>query len=528
MPAGFKAKADALLAQSYQADGPGAAVVISEHGKIVYQGTSGMADIAAKRPITPATVFRIGSITKQFSAAVVLQLVAEGKIKLDDPLARYLPDYPNASAITVRQLLNHTSGIQSYTGIPGWMVEEKTNKPYTTAQLIAEFKDQPAPSKPGEKWDYNNSGYVLVGALIEAVTGHKWSDEVEARIARPLRLASLADGVEETRIAGMAAGYSQGEKGVEPSRKIHMSVPAAAGALVANAADLARWANALHHGKVVPAALYAQMIAPTKMPDGKIEPYGFGIAPGTLRGVDTIGHSGGIFGFASDSLYVPASDTFIAILTNSDSGPASHAIVMRKLAAMAIGKPFAELPTVAYTPEAVKPYLGVYKFESGVRTIAMVDGKLMIRRNDNPPAELFAAGGDRFHYGPNELSWFEMRRDAAGKPVMAFHGAGDDAVNLGAWSGPPPAEVAAFAVPAALLASYAGNYTTPIGKAAVAVSGATLTIELNGPPVALKPVGPADFTAERLGAKIHFATTGDKVTGFEILQGGRTLPGTRD
>ena len=165
LPAGFKAKADALLAQSYQADGPGAAVVISEHGKIVYQGTRGMADIAAKRPITPATVFRIGSITKQFSAAVVLQLVDEGKIKLDDPLARYLPDYPNASAITVRQLLNHTSGIQSYTGIPGWMVEGKTNKPYTTAQLIAEFEDQPAPSKPGEKWDYNNSGYVLVGAL---------------------------------------------------------------------------------------------------------------------------------------------------------------------------------------------------------------------------------------------------------------------------------------------------------------------------------------------------------------------------
>jgi CubicO group peptidase (beta-lactamase class C family) len=528
LPAGFKAKADALLAQNYPADGPGASVVISEHGKIVYQGVRGLADVAAKRPITPATVFRIGSITKQFSSAVVLQLAAEGKLKLDDPLSKYLPTYPHGEAITVRQLLNHTSGIQSYTGMPGWMVEANTNKAYTTAQLIDVFKDQPAPSKPGEKWDYNNSGYVLVGALIEAVTGHKWSDEVEARIARPLRLASLDDGVKEASIRTMADGYTQGEKGVELARKIHMSVPGAAGALVANAADLARWGMALHHGKIVPAAYYAQMIAPTKMPDGKVEPYGFGIGPGKMRGLDTLGHSGGIFGFASDSMYVPANDTFIAILTNSDSGPASQGIVMRKLAAMAIGKPFVELPTVAYTAKSVEPYLGVYKFESGVRTIALRDGKLTVQRNDNPPAELFAAGAERFHYGPNELSWFEMRRDAAGKPVMAFRGGGEDVVTLGTWSGPPPAEVAAFPVPADLLASYAGNYTTPIGKAAVAVSGTSLTIALNGPALPVKPVGPADFTAENIGAKIHFLTDGGKVTGFEILQGGRTLPAKRD
>jgi CubicO group peptidase (beta-lactamase class C family) len=528
LPAGFKAKADALLAQSYGANGPGASVVISEHGRIVYQGVRGMADVAAKRPITPSTVFRIGSITKQFSSAVVLQLAAEGKIKLDDPLSKYLPAYPNGSAITVRQLLNHTSGIQSYTGIPGWMVEANTNKAYTTEQLIGVFKDQPAPSKPGEKWDYNNSGYVLVGALIEAVTGNKWSDEVEARIARPLRLASLDDGVKEASIKAMAGGYTQGETGVEPARKIHMSVPGAAGALVANAADLARWGMALHHGKVVPASYYAQMIAPTTMPDGKVEPYGFGIGPGKLRGLDTLGHSGGIFGFASDSLYVPSSDTFIAILTNSDNAPASHAIVMRKLAAMAIGKPYVALPTVAYTPEAVKPYLGVYKFETGERTIALRDGKLTIWRNDNPPAELFAGGGNRFHYGPNELSWLEIRKDSAGKAVMAFHGGGEDVATLGSWSGPPPAEVAAFPVPAALLASYAGNYSTPIGKAAVAVAGTSLTIALNGPALPVKPVGPADFTAENIGAKIHFLTDSGKVTGFEILQGGRTLPAKRD
>ena len=528
LPAGFKAKADALMAQSYSASGPGASVVISEGGKIVYRGQRGLADIAAKRPVTAATVFRIGSITKQFSAAVVLQLAAEGKLKLSDPLSKYLPNYPNAAAITVEQLLNHTSGIQTYTAIPGWMAANMS-KAFTTEQLIAEFKDQPAPSKPGEKFNYNNSGYVLVGALIEAVTGNRWSDEVRTRIAKPLGLATLDDGIRESAAKAMAKGYSTGEKGPELARAIHMSVPGAAGALIADAGDLATWGHALHHGKIVPAPYYAQMVAPTKLPDGSVEQYGFGITPESFRGGPAIGHGGGIPGFASDSLYVPDRDLFIAILTNSDSADVSQGMVMRKLAALAIDKPFVELPTVPYTAKAVEPYLGVYKFDGGVRTVSMQEGKLSVQRDEGRVSEVFAAGNNRFHYGTDDLSWFEMRRDAAGKPVMAFHRNGDDAVNLGTWTGPVPVEAAAFAVSAPLLASYAGTYSTPIGKATVALAGESLTVQIAGqPPFALKAVGPADFTVAKVGAKVRFVSAAGKISGLEILQGGRTLPGTRD
>ena len=522
-------RADPLMAQSYAASGPGASVVISEGGKIVYQGQRGLADIATERTITPATVFRIGSITKQFSSAVVLQLAAEGKLKLSDPLSKYLPYYPNAAAITVQQLLNHTSGIESYTGIPGWMVEANTNKAYTTEQLIAEFKDQPAPSKPGAAFAYNNSGYVLVGALIEAVTGNRWSDEVKVRIGKPLGMTTLDDGIREVSAKTMAKGYTVGERGIAAAQKIHMSVPGAAGALIAKASDLAIWGNALHHGKIVPAAYYAQMIAPTKLPDGSVEQYGYGITAETFRGGSAIGHGGGIFGFASDSLYVPASDLFIAILTNSDIAKVSQGTVMRKLAALAIGKPFAVLPNVAYAAKSVEPFLGVYDFDGRERTIQMHEGKLAVRRGAGPITEVFAAGQDRFHYGADDLNWFEMRRDAAGKPVMAFHRNGDDAVTLGTRTGPVPVEADAFAVPAALLASYAGTYSTPIGKAKVAVAGDTITVQLAGqPPFPLKAVGPADFTVAAVGAKIRFVSVAGKVTAMEILQGGRTLPGTRD
>ena len=271
------------------------------------------------------------------------------------------------------------------------------------------------------------------------------------------------------------------------------------------------------------------MIAPTKLPNGSIEQYGFGITQEVFRDGVAIGHGGGIFGFASDSLYIPASDLFIAILTNSDSADVSQSTVMRKLAAMAIGKPFAALPKVSYTSAAVEPFLGVYKFDTAERTILMKDGMLRVRRGDGPAEEVFAAGQNRFHYGANELSWFEMRRNAAGKPEMAFHRNGVDAITLGSWTGPVPIEAAAFAVPATLLASYAGAYSTPIGKAQVEVVGNTITLRLAGQPTfPLNPVGLANFTVDAVGAKVRFVSVAGKVTALEILQGGRTLPGTRD
>ena len=141
LPADFKAKADQLLKKSFAADQPGAAVIVTDDGKVVYRAGQGLADVEAKKPITPQTVFRIGSITKQFSAAIMLQLVAEGKVSLDDRLSKYFPDFPKPGAdATIAQLLNHTVGVQSYTGIPGWMVEKNTARAYTTEQMIAEFR----------------------------------------------------------------------------------------------------------------------------------------------------------------------------------------------------------------------------------------------------------------------------------------------------------------------------------------------------------------------------------------------------
>lgn len=511
--AGFKAKADALLARSYDSGGPGVSVVISERGKIVYQGTRGLADIAARRPVTSATVFRMGSITKQFASAVVLQLAAEGKLKLSDPLSKFVPHYPGGEAITVKQLLNHTSGIQSYTNVPGWMGNEaNTNRTYTTAQMIALFKDLPAPSKPGVDWSYNNSGYILVGAAIEAVEHKPWHQVVAERIVRPLGLSSIRYGVGEDKVAGMAKGYTDGDSGPIPARLIHMSVPGAAGALIGTPADLAKWGNALHHGKVVPAAYYQQMIAPTTMPDGTTAPYGFALEPGTLRGQPSIGHSGGIFGFSTGSMYIPSDDLFVAVFANSDQPQSSSESMLRRLAAMVMGKPFDTFTEAKVDPAAVKPLLGVYRFADAQRAFFERDGKLFTRRDEGPESQVFATTGNRFFYGGDELSWFAIARGEDGKLVYQRHANGEDAVEPGTWVGPIPAVAAEVSVPAAILASYAGSYSSPMGKIIVADAGGKLTVQLAGQPaLPLKAVAADQFEVAVVGAKVKFVGDGGKI-----------------
>jgi CubicO group peptidase (beta-lactamase class C family) len=531
IPADFKAKADAFLASAYPADGPGASIVVSDHGKIVYAATRGLADIEKKTPITPETVFRIGSITKQFSAAVLLQLVAEGRVALDDPLSKFFPDYPGAAGITVRHLLTHTSGIASYTALPGFMASEaNTNRAYTTEQLMALVRDVPAEAKPGAEHSYNNSGYILVGALIEKITGKPWHVAVEERIAAPLGLSTIRYGVGEATVPRMATGYSEDDGKIAPSRKIHMSVPGAAGALLGTPSDLARWANALHHGKVVPASLYAQMISATKMPDGSFVPYGFGMQVKSLRGSPAIGHGGGIFGFSTNSVYLPEQDLFVAVYTNSDSPKTSPGFAMQKLAALAIGKPFPDFKPVAFDAKAAAPFLGEYRFAKMSRILALEDGKLAYRRPDGPTSELIPVGDGRYSFGEQTLTWLELKRDAKGARLLKVYPDGESEDDIGVWSGPVPPEAAAVAIPQETLARYAGHYTAPVGKVVIAAAAAGgLTIQLSGQPaLALKAIAADRFEVQRVGAKVRFVESAGKVTGLEIEQGGRKLPATRD
>ena len=529
VPADFKAKADALLKKSFPDAGPGAAVIVTDDGKIVYEAGQGLADVASKKPITPQSVFRIGSITKQFSAAIMLQLVAEGKVSLDDKLSKYFPEYPKPGAdATIAQILNHTVGIQSYTDIPGWMVEAKTSRAYTTEEMIAEFRDLPAPSKPGEKWDYNNSGYVMVGAVIEKVSGKPWHVNVEQRIAKPLGLKTIRYGVLEAETPNMAKGYTLKEDKVADAQKIHMSVPHAAGALIGSVEDLAKWDAALHHGKIVRPDLYAKMIAPTVMPDGSTEDYGFGLQPREVRSRKAVGHGGGIFGFSTDSVYLPKEDVFVAVFTNSDSPAASPGMVMLQLAAMAIDDPFPSFEKAALDAKSVEPWVGLYKVKDGERRVFLKDGKLITQRTGGGELEAFAAGGGKYFY-ENSLTWFELKRDAAGTPIVAMYQQGAVNPEVSPRAGDIPAELPVADVPRATLESYAGNYQAPMGMLIVAVpADGPMTVKLGGQPaIPVLAVTQTEFRTVGVDARVEFKVEGGKVTGAVLKQRGRELPAKR-
>lgn len=529
LPTDFKARADALLQKSYPADGPGAAVIVTDDGKTVYMAGQGLANVEAKTPITPDTIFRIGSITKQFSAAILLQLVAEGKVSLDDKLSKFMPDFPKPGAdATIAQLLNHTVGVQSYTNIPGWMIEAKTNRAYSTEQMLAEFKDLPAPSKPGEKFAYNNSGYVLVGAVIEKITGKPWHVNVDERIANPLGLTTIRYGEYEADTPNMAHGYTEREGKVTEAQKIHMSVPHAAGALIGSVEDLAKWNAALHHGKVIPAELYAKMIAPTTLPDGSTENYGYGIAPRELRSRKAVGHGGGIFGFSTDSIYVPKDDVFVAVFANSDDPKTDPGMVMMQLAAMAVDDPFPTFEKAALDAKAVEPWVGLYKVKDGERRIFVRDGKLYTQRTGGSELEAFSGGGGKYFY-ENSLTWFEFKRDKAGTPVIAMYQQGAATAEEAARAGDIPPEPKAVEVPRATLESYAGNYSVGAGLLVVALPAeGPMTAKLGGQQaIPLVALSQSEFRTVGVDAKLEFLVEGGKVIAAVLKQNGREMKAPR-
>jgi D-alanyl-D-alanine carboxypeptidase len=307
----------------------------------------GKADLELDVPATAASVYRIGSVTKQFTSAAVMQLVEKGALRLDDSIAAYLPSLPAAwRPVTVRQLLNHTSGIPSYTGLgPAWA--RRWGEEMSPDTIVALTAAVPMKFAPGTKWEYDNTGYVLLGMLIEKAAGRPWATDLEERFFKPLGLADTRNCMVRPLVPRRARGYEPDGTGWKNAAFLEMSQPYAAGALCSTVGDLARWNRALHTGKVVSAASYAMMTTPAGAATERR--YGFGLGRDTLGGRPVISHGGGIHGFITDNVWVPSAELSITVLTNS--GAAIRAPRLRRqLALAALGLPLDQPPKA--TPAA--------------------------------------------------------------------------------------------------------------------------------------------------------------------------------
>jgi CubicO group peptidase (beta-lactamase class C family) len=333
------------LAKAFLADGssPSVAIGLVRGRDTVVMRAWGKADLENDVDATAASVYRIGSVTKQFTAAAVMQLVEQGKVKLDDSIGTYLPTLPAAwRPAKVRYFLNHTSGVPSYTEIGLSWVRRwgEIMSPDTIVALTARDTMWYA---PGTAWHYNNTGYVVLGMLIEKITGKKWGDDLVERFAKPLGLAHTLNCLAVPLIPHRARGYDKTAAGWDNTSYLEMSQPHAAGAMCSTIGDLARWNRAIHTGKVVSAASYALMTTPEGAAAAGKTKYGFAFFPDTIGGRAVIQHGGGINGFITANAWVPSAELSVTVFTNS-SGGKSGALsqqLMRAALGLPLNKPAA-------------------------------------------------------------------------------------------------------------------------------------------------------------------------------------------
>lgn len=294
------------------------AVLVARGGRIVLDKGYGLANLEWGIPNGPHVRFRVGSVTKQFTAVSILLLQERGKLRIEDPVRNYLPDAPAAwDGVTIFNLLTHTSGIPNFTDFADYAATEAIAS--SPQELVARFRDRPLDFQPGQQFKYSNSGYVLLGYLIERISGQRYADFVAQNLFEPLGMKDSGYDSNSTVIARRASGYAPGATSPVNAGYINMSIPFAAGALYSSTEDLLRWEQGLFGGRVLSKASVEKMLTPFK------NDYALGLKVHTVAGYKVIEHRGEIEGFSAFVAYYPQDELEVIVLANL-SGPASEEI----------------------------------------------------------------------------------------------------------------------------------------------------------------------------------------------------------
>ncbi len=400
---------DAYLAVANKLERFSGNVLVARGGSIVLRKGYGQANYELGVPNTPSTKFRLGSVTKQFTAMAILQLEASGKLKVTDTVKTFFPDYPAGDTITIRHLLTHTAGIPNLTEFPDYL--KTMALPSPVLQTVDRFKNLPLEFRPGEKFSYSNSGYILLGAIIEKVTGAPYEAYVQNHIFKPLGMADSGYDHAGAILKGRAAGYEFDGDTLVNAAYVDMSVPHAAGALYSTVDDLYKWDRALYTDRLIPKADLARMFTPFK------SGYAYGWMTGSLAGHKNIRHSGGVNGFTSDISRFPDDDACVIVLNNFSTGYTQE--ISDALAKILFGQAV-DLPkekTVVAPPAAVlESYQGQYQLEGApvVFSITHEGDGLFAQIPNQPKVRLLAESETKFFL---KNVGFEVTfvKDAAGR-----------------------------------------------------------------------------------------------------------------
>jgi CubicO group peptidase (beta-lactamase class C family) len=504
---------DKIFAKWDTAKSPGCALSVMKDGHIVYKRGYGMADLDHDIPITPATVFHVASISKQFTAASILLLAQDGKLSLDDDVRKYIPELPDfGSRITIRHLLHHTSGLRDQwelLGLAGWRYSLDLITDDDVLELVSRQKD--LNFKPGEKYVYCNTGFTLLAQIVKRVSGQSLREFTIARIFNPLDMKSTHFRDDHAEIVKhIAYGYVEG-KNDSYSLSVTNFDTVGATSLLTTVEDLAHWDENFYHPTVGGPKLVEQQLLRGKLNTGVDIDYASGLIHGKYRGLPTVDHNGADAGYRADLLRFPGQHFSVACLCNQ--GEINPSQLTQKVAEIYLAKDFkepspvpAEIRTVSVSKEKLTQYAGIYwqKEEQVVHRVLNTNGKLTM---------------DGAAWVPVAENRFQLPNSAV---VLTFDAAG---MSIKAPNADKPqlfARVAEFHATSKQLAAYAGSYVSdeidPVYRIAVE-NGALMLTRSKVKPQKLRPIVEDYF--QGINGVMHFQKDASgRVTGF-ILTGGR-------
>jgi CubicO group peptidase (beta-lactamase class C family) len=539
-------KIDALLKNYYDYGQLNGAVLVSENGKVIYKKGFGMANMEWEIPNSADTKFRIGSVTKQFTATLILQLVEEGKLKLDGKITDYLPDYrkDTGDKVTIHHLLNHTSGIPSYTGLPGFFQNESRN-PYAVKDFVKKFASGDLEFEPGSKFSYNNSGYFLLGAIIEQVTGKSYARALQERIFDPVGMKDTGYDDDAPLIKKRATGYQKTPDGYENAPYLDMLLPYAAGSIYSTVEDLYKWDQALYDNKILSAASKELMFKPGLSNYG----YGFNITDLPIGKTDQktkiVGHSGGINGFNSHFTRAVEQKHLVVILDNVGLGR-YHRTITASIINILNNQPYDEpKKSIAETlykiaiekggAAAVAEYRclkagtssGIYDFSEG--ELNTLGYQLLAKERTKDAIEIFKLNIEIFPAAPNPYDSLGEAyfKDGQKEPALAAYRKALELSpgNAGVIRAINRIEGKDTKVDPSVYDAYVGEYEiAPNLILSVTREGDKLMGQPSGQgKLELEPVSETQFTVTRVRASITFEKdAAGKVTGLIFVQGTRT------
>lgn len=522
-------KADKLLSESLKNDEHALSVLVAKGDKILYHKTVGYSDVDKQIKANNETTFRIGSVSKQFYATAILKLVEQGKLKLDDPLTKFIKDFPGGDAVTIHHLLTHTSGIKSYTDEPDFIYNVIT--PIVLEDLILKIKTLGYDFDPGEKWKYNNSAYAITGYIVEKVSGMSAEEFLAQQIFKPSGMSHSGVYDNKKEYENEALGYSFEGGDVKLSLNWDMTWAGGAGNLYSTANDLLLWNRQLFGAKVINKESIQKAHTKVTLNQGDIHAYGYGWGLGEYKGLKAIGHSGGLHGFLSNLVYYPEIDATVVVLSNCSPPkkiqPGEFSNELTDIFFEEHLKDISEL--IENKVEAVgntqnyDKYLGKYEYPGGAIMTVTKDGdRLMAQLTGQPNFQIFQKSDSVFFWKVVDAE-ITFHFNENGEVDYGIHKQNGGVVTV-----PRVTESKEIDLDHAIFKSYAGTYLLNGTEVNVWKEENAFYAQITGQPkFQIYPKSTTRFFLKAVVAEIEFDNSESPAPGFTLFQANMELKAIR-